>query len=405
MVVCSIIVIIKPTNSFFYYGLFLLSMEIKHTALFEEHRLQNGRLVDFHGWKMPLHYDTGIIKEHLTVRSSLGLFDVSHMGDLFIIDRNKENGLQTLLTNDITNVKTGKAVYTHLTDGEGKIIDDLIVTKLSDGGEFFCVPNASMVDVVREWIKGNSTVEVHDISLDVSCIAVQGPKSKDALREIFGNDVDEIKKFTIKGFDFEKKDFIDTTQLAENGLRKSQGIISRTGYTGEEGFEVILPNNLAPEIWKTLLQLDINSEIRPVGLGARDTLRLEMGYLLSGQDFNKNRTPLETNCAWVVKWDHDFIGKERLEEQRAAKDHQKMIGINLEGRASARTGALVYLTDSPLETVGSVSSGNFSPSLGNAIALAYVDRAHSQEGTEVTLEYKGRKLKGITTKTPFIKKK
>lgn len=380
-------------------------MVIKHTALFEEHRLQNGRLVDFHGWKMPLHYDTGIIKEHLTVRSSLGLFDVSHMGDLLIIDRNKENGFQTLLTNDITDIKTRKAVYTHLTDGEGKIIDDLIVTKLSDEGEFFCVPNASMVGVVREWIKSNSTVEVHDISLDVSCIAVQGPKSKDALIEIFKNEIDEIKKFTVKTFDFENKRFIDTNQLTENGLKKSQGIISRTGYTGEEGYEVILPNDYAPEMWKALLRLDIDAEIRPVGLGARDTLRLEMGYLLSGQDFNKDRTPLETNCAWVVKWDHDFMGKERLEEQRASKDHQKMIGINLEGKAPARTGAAVYLADSPHETMGSVSSGNFSPSLDHAIALAYVDRAHYQEGTEVALEHKGRKLRGITTKTPFIKKK
>jgi aminomethyltransferase len=377
----------------------------KHTALYEEHKRQNGRLVDFHGWKMPLHYDTGIIKEHTTVRSSLGLFDVSHMGDLLIFDSNNDKGLQSLLTNDITNIRTGKAAYTHLTNGDGIIIDDLIITKLTDGGKYFCVPNASMVDVVREWIRGNSAVEVQDISLDVSCIAVQGPKSQDSLGEIFGSDINEIKRFTVKAFDLENKAFVDTDQLSENGLKKAQAIISRTGYTGEEGFEVIIPNSYAPEIWRSLLRLDVGSEIRPVGLGARDTLRLEMGYLLSGQDFNKDRTPLETNCAWVVKWDHDFIGKERLEEQRATKNHQKMIGVCLEGKASARTGARVYLTDSPHEIVGSVSSGNFSPSLGHAIALAYVDRTYYQEGIEVVLEYKGRKLKGVTTKTPFIKKK
>ena len=147
------------------------------------------------------------------------------------------------------------------------------------------------------------------------------------------------------------------------------------------------------------------AEILPVGLGARDTLRLEMGYLLSGLDFSKDRTPLETNCAWVVKWDHDFIGKEHLEKLRDANTHQKMIGINLEGKAPARPGAIIRPLGSPHETMGSVSSGNFAPSLGHAIALAYVDRAYYEFGSEVILEHRGRQLRGITTKTPFIKKK
>ncbi len=378
---------------------------MKHTALFEMHKQLNGNIVDFHGWRMPLHYEHGVIKEHLTVRSSLGLFDVSHMGDFLIYDRNDQNGLQRLLTNNILSMNPGKAVYTHVLDHDGIIIDDVIVTKLSNDGKFFCVPNASMVDIIKEWMIKNADLEIIDLTQELTCIAVQGPKSKEFLKELFGEGIENVRKFNIIAYDFERNYYCDLELIDKEGLQNTIGIISGTGYTGEEGFEVIVPNRYAESVWNSLLNMNIQSEILPIGLGARDTLRLEMGYLLSGQDFNRDRTTLETNCTWVVKWDHDFIGKGRLMELRETKEHQKMIGIELEGKAPARTGAMLRLLDFPHEIVGSVSSGNFSPSLGHPIALAYVDRPHHQEGIGVILEQRGRKLRGTTTKTPFIKKK
>jgi aminomethyltransferase len=218
---------------------------------------------------------------------------------------------------------------------------------------------------------------------------------------VFGSEFERIKKFTIKPFDFRDKRFREIGDINETQLKNNLGIISRTGYTGEEGFEIILPNSFAEEYWDLL----IGRGALPIGLGARDTLRLEMGYLLSGQDFNRDRTTMETNCSWVIKWDHDFIGKSVMEEQKTTKTHQKMMGINIDGKAPARTGSTVYLKDSPNEIMGSVSSGNYSPTLGHSIALAYFDRDYYEPDLEVGLEYHGRHLTGTTTKTPFIKNK
>ena len=377
---------------------------MQQTVLIDRHRTSNGKLVDFHGWEMPLHYQTGIIKEHLMVRSSVGVFDVSHMGDFLIYDSGGGDGLQSLLTNDIINVKVGKGVYTHLPDKEGRIIDDLIVTKLSDDGSYFCVPNASMIDIVGDWMRENSKVELIDLSPNLSCIAVQGPRANDILLTMIGDELREIKRFSVRAYNYNVMDFTDMKELSENNMKNDIGLVSRTGYTGEAGFELVVPNAHALKVWDLVMRSDIAEKL-PIGLGARDTLRLEMGFLLSGLDFSRDRTSLETNCAWVVKWDHDFMGKEFLEEQRESNNHQKMIGIALEGKAPARPGAAIHPFNSPNETMGSVSSGNFGPSLSHAVALAYVDREYYEFGSEVILEHRGRQLKGVTTKTPFIKKK
>ena len=187
-------------------------------------------------------------------------------------------------------------------------------------------------------------------------------------------------------------------------MKNNIGIISGTGYTGEDGCEVIIPNKFAEQVWDMLFGAEVDFQVLPIGLGARDTLRLEAGFLLSGTDFNRDRTTMETNCVWVIKWNHDFIGKEVLARMKEEKKHQKLLGILLEGRAPARTGSAVRLPHSPDEIVGSVSSGNYSPSLKKGIALAYMDRLHIKKGIEVILEYHGRQSKGITVKTPFLKK-
>ena len=371
---------------------------MNHTALLDKHKGLNAKIVDFHGWEMPLHYEEGIVNEHMAVRSRLGIFDVSHMGDLMIYD--DVEGLQSLLTNDILNLKIGKGAYTHLTDREGRIIDDLIVTKISED-VFFCVPNASMTGTVIDWMVSNSSVRIEDLTHDLSCVAVQGPDIMESMTELFGDIINEIKRFCVIPYDFDNRKSIDFDCLNSQSMKSNIGVISRTGYTGEEGFEIIVPNDFAKDVWDYF----IGKNAQPVGLGARDTLRLEMGYLLSGQDFNRDRTPIETNCSWVVKWDHDFIGKERMLALKESETHQKMIGIYIEGKAPARTGSPVLLPDSPHEMVGSVSSGNFSPVLGHSIALAYLNHEHCEPGKEVLLEHRGRHLKGVTTKTPFIKKK
>ena len=376
---------------------------MQRTALNEKHKAMNGKLVDFHGWEMSLHYETGIMKEHLAVRSSVGIFDVSHMGDFIIIDKSTNKTFQSLLTNDITNVEPGKCVYAHLPDQEAKIIDDLIVTKLSDG-KYFCVPNATMIDIDGNWMKENADIELINLSSDLTCIAVQGPRARDLLSKVFGQGIDDIGKFEAAAYDYSLNKFVELDRINEQDMKNNIGMISGTGYTGEDGCEVIVPNQFAEKVWDMLFDADVEFEVMPIGLGARDTLRLEAGFLLSGTDFNRDRTTMETNCVWVIKWNHDFMGKEILAEMKETKQHQKLVGIELEGRAPARAGSTVRLADSPDEIMGSVSSGNFSPSLKKGIALAYLDRPNIKAGIEVVLEYHGRQVKGITVKTPFLKK-
>ena len=373
------------------------------TALIEKHRAMNGKLVDFHGWEMALHYEAGIMKEHLAVRSSVGIFDVSHMGDFIIIDKSTDRGFQSLLTNDIVNVEPGKCVYTHLPDQEAKIIDDLIVTKLGDG-KYFCVPNASMIDTDGNWMKENADIDLINLSSDLTCLAVQGPNARLLLKKVFGHGMENIGKFEAAAYDFSSNQFVELARINEQDMKNNIGLISGTGYTGEDGCEVIIPNKFAEQVWDKLFSADVDFDVLPIGLGARDTLRLEAGFLLSGTDFNRDRTTMETNCVWVIKWNHDFMGKEILAKMKETKQHQKLLGIELEGRAPARSGSTVRLADSPDEIVGSVSSGNYSPSLKKGIALAYMDRPHIKKGIEVILEYHGRQVKGVTVKTPFLKK-
>jgi len=376
---------------------------MNRTALNQKHIESEGKLVDFHGWEMPLHYKAGIMKEHLMVRSSVGLFDVSHMGDFIIVDKPGGRGFQSLLTNDITNIADGKCVYTHLPDKNAKIIDDLIVTKLGNG-KYFCVPNASMVEIDGKWMRENADIELIDISSHLSCIAVQGPNARALAGKILGGQVNTIGKFEARVFNYVSNQFEDFSVLSKESVKGDTGVVSGTGYTGEDGFELIVPNKHAPALWDKLLKANAGFEILPIGLGARDSLRLEAGFLLSGQDFNMDRTTIETNCAWVIKWDHEFNGRETLQKMKEEKTHEKMIGILLEGRAPARAGSIVKLADSPHETVGSVSSGNYAPSLGKGIALAYLKREYAKAGINVILEYHGRELKGVTSKTQFINK-
>lgn len=359
-------------------------------------------MMEFHGWDMPLHYETGIMKEHLNVRKSVGIFDVSHMGDFIIIEKEKD-AFQKLMTNNIKGPGPGKCVYTHMPDEKARIIDDLIVTRIGNG-KYFCVPNASMIDTDRNWIVTTGDVNVIDLSSELTCLAVQGPNAKTLLLRVLGGDIEKVGKFQAAAFDYSAKSTVGLELITEENMKRNIGMVSGTGYTGEDGYEVIIPNAHAERIWDEIFSADVGFDVMPAGLGARDTLRLEMGFLLSGTDFNRDRTTIETNCAWVIKWDHEFVGKDILAKMKETKQHQKLLGIELEGRAPARTGSVVRLAESPDEIVGWVSSGNYSPSMKKGIALAYLDRPHIKKDIPVLLDYHGRQVEGTTVKTPFLKK-
>lgn len=369
------------------------------TALFSEHEKHNAKIIDFHGWEMPIHFPTGIVAEHHAVRNSVGMFDVSHMGQILVKGKVPVEKLKELYTNDIDGADLNQAVYTHILDENAHIIDDTIVSKLGED-EYLAVPNASTIPIIFSWMKKHIGEGVVNLSDEFACLAVQGPKAREVVSSVFGSEVNEIKRFYTAMYDASK---VDSPKEIENGdiCVDANILLSRTGYTGEGGFEIIVHNELAPAIWRKIMAAGSDFGIKPIGLGARDTLRLEMGYLLSGTDFDGNQTTLETNCSWVIKWDHDFIGKGPLLEQKNAKTHDRMIGILLDGKLSARSGSIVR---SPEEIVGSVTSGNFSPTLGRAIALARVKREFAKSDIEIELEFRGRKLQGVTTKVPFVKK-
>ena len=411
------------------------------TVLFEEHQKLGAKFVDFHGWEMPIHYEAGILEEHDTVRNSVGIFDVSHMGQIVVDGKEACSQLQGIYTNDILGMAIGKAIYTHILNEEGKIIDDTIVYRLAEY-TYMAIPNASRIETVHDWMTKHILTGVTNLSDQLACFAVQGPKATETMIETFQKIVNTIERFSYMIYNLDSqsnyiynrlespKKNTGHDEINDIFTSKDHVFIARTGYTGENGFELIMHNDIAPEIWKMIMKAGNQYGIKPIGLGARDTLRLEMGYLLSGQDFNGNQTSLESASSWVIKWDHDFIGKEALTAQKESKSYERLVGIRLEKKLAARQGSLVFPTPttefiSPVETkgsplsvsdrkgsppivstepIGTVTSGGYAPSVGTAIALARVKKEFTKAGTELELEVRGRRLKGIVTKTPFIKK-
>ncbi len=406
------------------------------TPLYHEHEKLDAKLVDFHGWMMPIQYSTGILKEHHAVRTAAGIFDVSHMGEILINGGAQSRSLQKLCTNDISTINIGKSVYTHILNEKGAIIDDTIVFKTGDE-QYLMVPNAASIDKIHSWLNKNISEGVNNLSNSYSCLAVQGPKSADILSKIFGQGIRDIGRFKFAYYNVISTNS-DNIEIDKDIILPSNDIdfevddiitVSGTGYTGEEGMELIIKNEHAVPLWNLLFKIGAGDGLIPIGLGARDTLRLEMGYLLSGTDFTGSHSSLESNCSWVVKWDHDFIGKDVLVKQKEEKLHQRLVGIMLEGKGVARPGAQILppigIADPsqadnqfPQETegspprsdifssepIGTVTSGNFSPSLEKAIALARIDRKYAKAGTELILQQGKRKFNGIVTRLPFLKK-
>lgn len=360
---------------------------MKHTPLHASHLAANAKMCAFAGYDMPIQYPTGVIVEHDWVRQNAGLFDVSHMGQAIIKGKGAAQLLSTLTPSSFLAAKQGKAKYTVLTNPQGGIIDDFIATRLSEDS-FFLVINAACKDKDLAWIKSKLTA---DTTLEVlenrALIALQGPKAEGVLVELLNNPSLEDLPYM---------------SLQEGALRDDTPIfVSRLGYTGEDGFELSIPNDKVATVWDALLDYP---EVKPIGLAARDSLRLEMGYPLYGHDLTEETSPIEANLSWVVSKNHDrFIGSERILKEKVQGVLQKRVGIKLVDKGIAREGSPLYAKDG--SAIGTLTSGGFSPSLKASIGQAYVQTAYAEPEKEVFVEVRGKKILAITQPLSFIEAK
>jgi aminomethyltransferase len=344
-------------------------MTSRRTPLFSHHKELGAKIIDFAGWEMPIQY-TSILSEHKSVRDGAGIFDVSHMGQIFVRGPETIEFLSYVTTWDMSRQKEGDCRYCHILDERGCIIDDTIVYTISEDN-YMLIPNASKISKVFDWLSKNSEnfeVYLENLSDEYFCLALQGPDSPRLLGQHLNT--------SVGSFQF---------------VKIGDTIISGTGYTGEKGCEIIGPISEVVNHWEPLVEMGAI----PIGLGARDTLRLEKGYLLSGQDFDGDQTTLETGYSWVIDWNHDFIGKEALMSFRE-KNYPKLRGILIEDRGIVRPGNSVFNNG---RKISSLTSGSLSPSLRKGIGLAYLDL---DIGTLITVEVRGNHLNGRVVRMPFL---
>ena len=379
------------------------------TPLNDEHRKLGAKMVWFAGWDMPIQY-TSIIDEHMTVRNACGAFDVSHMGDFIIRGPGAGEVVDLLMTNDVREAPVGKCVYSHLLDARGMILDDTIATPLGKD-EYFMVPNAATTSKMRKWVESHlNGQELVDMSSDLAAIAVQGPKASEVVQRLTSADLGPLGSFWAT---FARLDHIDskgsrpkTELLRERASANGRGegimaYLSRTGYTGEDGFEIVCENADAHDVWRAVLEKGRDLGLRPIGLGARDTLRLEKALLLSGTDFDGSQTSVQTGPSWVVDWEHDFMGKKALEEQRASGSYDKLVCVAAKDKGIPRHG---YEIARGGQKVGAVTSGTMSPVLKKGIAMGYVPVGMSAVGTELQVRVRDTLVAAEVVKPPFVRR-
>ena len=359
---------------------------LKRTPLFDAHVKAGARMVPFGGWEMPVQY-RGIIDEHRTVRSAVGLFDVSHMGEFEVEGPGALAALQRLTTNDVSALETGQVQYSVLCYPHGGIVDDLTVYRLA-ADRYMITVNASNIDKDWAWVtersaEGRFDARWTNVSTQTGLIAVQGPRAEALVGRLADRDVT-----TIGYYRFERG--------AVAGVPTT---ISRTGYTGEDGFELYLPWDATDRVWRALLEAGAADGVAPIGLGARDTLRLEMRYALYGNDIDDTTNPLEAGLGWVVKpAKGDFVGRDAIEKVRAAGLARRLVGLEMADRSIARHGYRVLAGGQPS---GIVTSGSYGPSVDRSIAMAYVPTPHAAVGTAVEVEIRGQGRPARVVKTPF----
>ena len=349
------------------------------TPFYDQHVSSGAKIVDFHGWEMPLQY-SGIIDEHKNLRSNVGLFDVSHMGRFKITGTSAENCVQNLLTNDVTKIGDLQAIYSPMCSESGGILDDVIAYRINKD-DFLLVVNSSNIEKDFAWVVSHSQdAHVENISDQMALLALQGPASEEVLKAS-GLDLSELKRF-----------HLITTKMFDVDC-----LLARTGYTGEDGFEIFFPSSHT-EIWDKLLETGINFGIKPVGLGARDTLRLEAGLMLYGNDIDEKTTPLEAPLGWTVKFDCDFIGKSALEKQQVKR---KLVGFEILGTNRIARKDNAVLVDEL--KAGIVTSGSFSPTLSKSIGFCFVPISVSDEQT-IQIEIGNKPYDAKVTGTRFYKR-
>lgn len=358
------------------------------TPLYDLHKEQSARMVPFSGWEMPVQYQ-GIRPEHEAVRKQVGMFDISHMGKFLLVGKGVINQLQRLVPTDLSKLQPGAAQYTVLLNEHGGIIDDLIVylqDPAEDGSEqVVLIVNAGTTDKDRTWIENHiSDLQFDDVSTEEVLIAVQGPEAIAILEKtIPGSDLGSIPRFGHRTVD----------------VMGNSAFIARTGYTGEDGVEIMVDPITGASLWRSLLAAGVT----PCGLGARDTLRLEAAMALYGQDIDDSTTPLEARLNWLVHLNRktDFIGRAILAKQKYAGVSKKLVGLKMQGRGIARHDYPVMFNG---QNVGIVTSGTQSPTLGEAIALAYVAPEVSELGQELDIEIRGKLYPAVVVKRPFYKR-
>jgi len=361
---------------------------LKPTPLHARHLASGARMVPYAGWDMPVEY-SGITAEHLAVRSSAGVFDVSHMGEIEIAGKDALKTVQHLTSNDASRLATGQAQYSALLTPDGTFVDDILVYRMAPS-HFMIVVNAANAAKAFDWISGQAKTvgdaAVVDSSARYALIAVQGPAALDTVQPLTGADLGSVRPYW----------------FTYGEVAQARALISRTGYTGEDGFEIFIPPNMAERVWQALLQTGQAAGVVPCGLGARDTLRLEAAMRLYGQDIDDTTTPIEAGLAGIVGWDKpDFVGAAPLRAQRASGPARRLVGLEMRDRGIARHGYAVLKDGAP---VGTVTSGTQTPFLKKAIAMAYVPAPLASPGTLVDVDVRGRISAATVVPLPFYKR-
>ncbi len=362
---------------------------MKQTPLTQLHKAAGARMVEYAGFEMPVEF-SGVINEHVNVRKNAGLFDVSHMGEFWIKGPGALALLQYVTTNDVSVIPIGKAQYNCFPNGKGGIVDDLIIYRF-EANKYMMVVNASNMEKDWLWLNQHNTfgAELENASDLTALIALQGPKARAILQPIVKSDLSQLKSFT----------FI-TEKISDMG----EVVISATGYTGAGGYELFCYNESAVTLWEALMKNGKALGILPIGLAARDTLRLEMGYSLYGNDIDDTTSPIEAGLGWIVKADKgsDFIDREIIKQQIQKGVKHKMIGFELLERGIPRHHYM--LCDKNKQPIGHVTSGTMSPILQKGIGMGYVNTEHAKVGNEIYVQIRDKMLKAVVVKFPFVKK-
>jgi aminomethyltransferase len=360
---------------------------MKNTALLQKHLAANAKMVPFAGYNMPVQYE-GVNAEHETVRTGVGVFDVSHMGEFFLRGPKALDLIQRVTTNDAFVLFDGKAQYSCMPNGKGGIVDDLIIYRISQE-EYLLVVNASNIEKDWNWISSHNTdgVEMENASDAYSLLAIQGPKAAEAMQALTEVNLSEMGYYT-----FAKGTFAGQPNI----------FISATGYTGSGGFEIYVPNEVAVAVWDAVFEAGKSYGIKPIGLAARDTLRLEMGFCLYGNDIDDTTSPIEAGLGWITKFTKDFVDSDVLKAQKEQGVSRKLVAFEMIERGIPRHDYRIL--DKNNQVIGKVTSGTMSPSMKIAIGLGYVELAHAGLDSEIYIEIRDKGVLAKVVKLPFYKK-